>query len=75
MRFQKRTGTPRIPRSASFIARANRQIEQTAARFNVSKSFVIAVAVEYALGISETNQATPKPQAVAPLRFRARKSA
>lgn len=53
MRIQKRTGTPRHPATSYFIEKITRKIEQTAARYNVSKSFVVAVACGFAFGIDE----------------------
>ena len=44
-------GIKRMPRSSSFLEILDRAVEREANRFNVSKSFVIAVAVSDALNI------------------------
>ena len=51
MRIQKRGKEPREHLSPSVEKKIKREIERTAARFDVSKSFVISVALADQFGI------------------------
>jgi hypothetical protein len=51
----------RIPRAFGALPALHRQIEQIAARFNVSKSFVIAVALADQFGIADQERFDDRP--------------
>lgn len=53
IRRQKPVRGGRKRLSASFIREIEREVERTAARFHVSRSFVIAVAVADSLGVED----------------------
>jgi hypothetical protein len=51
MHIQPKSKYPKVPRASAFTRELNAALEKEAKRFNVSKSFVIAVALADALGV------------------------
>lgn len=51
MRIQPRSKSQRMPKTTTLDERIERRVEQTAKRFNVSKSWVRATALAHYFGI------------------------
>lgn len=51
-------GVIRVPRHSSLLPAINRKVEEIAARWNVSKSFVVAVALAEQFGIEHESYVT-----------------
>jgi hypothetical protein len=69
VRRQKPVKGGRQMLSAGFIAALEAEIERTAKRFHVTRSFVIAVAVADSLGIEEQETFIPQPKSRARLKL------
>lgn len=76
MRFQPRTrGAHRLPVGSAFRPEVERAVQREMARFDVSRSFVIATAVAHALGVAEQERYTEGAPRVVRLEPRRRRTA
>lgn len=62
MKIQPKTKQPKVPISPRVLSSINHEIERTAKKFNVSKSWVVAVALGDQFGIDVISYIEAKPK-------------